>query len=61
MTEYPRVQNSPGTPRDTILPISGSMTLTSTCGWTQPTVVTRFSRASSVFDWQETGEVSVIP
>ncbi len=37
------------------------MIFTSTCGWTWPTVPTRFSNGSSVRDWVDTGEVSVMP
>ncbi len=55
------MQNSPGVPRGTVNPVAGSMILTSTCGWTWPTVETRRSRESSTRVWVDTGEVSVIP
>ena len=55
------MQNSPGIPRGTVSPVSGSTTFTSTCGWTMPTVDTRRSRSSSRVVWVETGDVSVMP
>ena len=61
ITLYPRVQNSPGCPRGTTRPVSGSTTFTSTCGCTVPTVDTRRSRSSSGRVWVDTGEVSVMP
>ena len=61
ITLYPRVQNSPGSPRGTTRPVSGSTTFTSTCGCTAPTVDTRRSRSSSGRVCVDTGEVSVMP
>ena len=48
-------------PRGTVRPVSGSMTFTSRCGPTRPTVDTRRSSESSARVWVETGEVSVMP
>ena len=42
-------------------PVSGSMTFTSRCGPTRPTVATRRSSESSLRVWVDTGEVSVMP
>jgi hypothetical protein len=55
------VQTSPDVPGGTAAPVDGSTTLHSTCGWTLPTVDTRRSIGSSVRDWNETGDVSVMP
>jgi hypothetical protein len=55
------VDSSPGSPRSTTFPLSGSTIFTSTCGPTRPTVPTRRSSASSVRVWVETGDVSVMP
>jgi hypothetical protein len=55
------VHCSPGVPRGTTAPVSGSTTLISTCGCARPTVPTRFSSGSSAAVCVETGEVSVIP
>ena len=55
------MQNSPGTPRGTVVPDSGSTILISTCGCTRPTVDTRRSSESSARVWVEIGEVSVMP
>ena len=52
---------SPGVPRGTVAPVSGSTILTSTCGCTRPTVVTRLSTSSSTAVWVESGAVSVMP
>ena len=41
--------------------MTGSTTLTSTCGCTRPTVFTRLSIGSSGAVWVESGEVSVMP
>ena len=41
------MHSSPGVPRGTVRPVSGSMTLTSRCGPTRPTVDTRRSSESS--------------
>jgi hypothetical protein len=61
MTEYPRVHISPGWLRGSVRPLSGSMTLTSTCGIARPTVDTRRSMESSTLVCVDTGDVSVIP
>ena len=65
---HPHVEvkvTDPGTgrvpPRGSTRPVSGSMTLISTCGWTRPTVETRRSMSSSAVVWVDTGDVSVMP
>ena len=55
------MHSSPGVPRGTALPVAGSMTLTSMCGPTRPTVATRRSIESSTRVWVDTGDVSVMP
>jgi hypothetical protein len=55
------VQYSPGVPRGTVSPVSGSTIFDSTCGSTRPTVLTRRPTGSVVLVCVETGEVSVIP
>ena len=57
----PRVQNSPGSPRSTVSPVSGSTILISTWGWARPMEAVRLSRSSSIRVWQDTGDVSVMP
>ena len=52
---------SPGVPRGTILPVTGSTIFISTCGCTRPAVVTCSSGDSSEAVCVETGEVSVMP
>ena len=55
------MHSSPVSPRATVSPVSGSITFTSTCGITRPTVSVRRSRSSSARVIVDTGEVSVIP
>ena len=55
------MHSSPGVPRGTVSPVTGSRIFTSTCGCTVPTVATRRANGVSVELWQLTGLVSVMP
>ena len=55
------MHSSPASPRGSVTPVTGSTTLTSTCGCTVPTVDTRRSRSSSRLVCVDTGDVSVMP